>query len=178
MVKYRCRFPARSDPVSYKLFKIFSNLIAPSGIACFPDSQRENVRVETSTCRAAFDKDRPRDKRNSLSSCPDTETRALEQLVCHPSSKDIVRDDVEITFNLKRKPPLTRTIFRLSVVQVVPKAIGAMVANVELDHIAFPCVHDKIVCMSCRTSASASKALPIRDIGHQHEEFSGELKNK
>lgn len=52
------------------LFNILNNFIAPSGIFCTPDSHRANVRGETSTCRAAFANDRPRDLRRALSSAP------------------------------------------------------------------------------------------------------------
>lgn len=52
------------------LFNILNSFIAPSGIFCTPDSHRENVRAETSTCRAAFASDKLSDLRNLFSSDP------------------------------------------------------------------------------------------------------------
>lgn len=50
------------------LFSNLNNLTAPSGMFCTPDSHRANVRGETSTCRAAFARDRLRDLRSAFSS--------------------------------------------------------------------------------------------------------------
>lgn len=52
------------------LFKILNNFTAPSGMFCTPDSHRANVLGETSTCRAAFASDKPRDFRKAFSSKP------------------------------------------------------------------------------------------------------------
>ena len=49
---------------------ILKSFSAPSGMFCAPDSHRANVRGETSTCRAAFASDKPRDLRSALSSDP------------------------------------------------------------------------------------------------------------
>ena len=51
-------------------FNILNNFTAPSGMFCTPDSQRANVRGETSTCLAAFAKDRLRCLRSAFSSLP------------------------------------------------------------------------------------------------------------
>ena len=64
-------------------FNILNSFTAPSGMFWTPDSHRANVRGETSTCRAAFASDKPRDLRKDFSSDPSMPHLSMTRL-CSP----------------------------------------------------------------------------------------------
>ena len=147
------------------LFNILNSLTAPSGMFWTPDSHRANVRGETSTCRAAFASDSPRDFRNAFSSEPSISRHTGPLLTsAYHAWANLAKPDQNVPFPTAARPAAPKlakprlAMPRFTIPQpTAPLPYPATQGHCE-PHPAYPCqvTHDVAI------TAPSMKALELQ----------------